>query len=181
MTKTTTRPDIDSIKAAFADVWGSVDDFETGLDSVKIDVSVMLCSLLEKADISRGQLAEKLGWKPSRVTRVLSGDENLTLKTIFEVCHAAGMTYDVVVRKINEHQVLQPWQKAAIHADIVEVRKTLNHRLNEAQAILDIAKLLSKRQFELSAEWRQKPTRSMWTSTLALAANDEVQDAALAS
>lgn len=181
MTKTTTRPDIDSIKAAFADVWGPVNDFETGLDSVKIDVSVMLCSLLEKADISRSQLAEKLAWKPSRVTRVLSGDENLTLKTIFEVCHAAGMTYDVVVRKINEHQALQPWQKAAIHADIVDVRNTLNHQLNEAQAILSIAKELVKRQTMMSAVWKHLPTHPVKRSFMTLAANDEVHHAALAS
>lgn len=181
MTTTTTRPDIHAIKAAFADFWGHVDAFEAGLDSVKLDVSVMLCSLLEKVGISRAQLAEKLGWKPSRVTRVLSGDENLTLKTIFEVCYAAGMTYDVVVRKLNEHQALQPWQKAAIHEDIVEVRNTLNHQLNEAQAILSIAKELVKRQTMMSAVWNHQPTQSVKRSFMTLAANDEVHHVALAS
>ncbi|MHB1145513.1 MAG: helix-turn-helix domain-containing protein [Thiobacillus sp.] len=177
--KSLVNPTTESFKASYADVWGEINEFESGFDSVKIDLSVMLCGLLDKAGITRGELSEKLKWKPSRVTRVLSGDENLTLKTIYEVCHAVGYTFDVVVRKANERQALQPWQRSAIAMDIIRVHKSLNHRLTEAEAILATAKTLSRRQFAMSADWKNKRNHPSVKYTQTLAANDaEAQDAA---
>ncbi len=160
-------------KAAFADIWGAVSEFDSGLDSAKIDVAVVLCSLLKAAGITRTELSERLNWKPSRVTRVLSGDENLTIKTVYEICHTVGFTFDMVVRRAGERQAVQPWQKAAIAMDIVQVRKTLNSRLTEAEAILATAKSISRRQFSKAAEWKQKTKKpAVMSFTQTFAAND---------
>lgn len=167
--KALANPNAANLKALYEDVWGVTDELESGLDTVKIDVSVMLSSILEKSGISRGALAKKLKCAPSRVTRALSGDVNLTLKSIYEICHAAGFTFDLVVRKANEPQALQPWQKSVMVADIIRVHKTLNHRLTEAEAILSTAKALSRRQFAMSTGLKNMRTMKF---TETLAAND---------
>jgi transcriptional regulator with XRE-family HTH domain len=168
MTAKAIHPDNQKIKSEFASLWGSIDQFEQGLDSAKIDVSVMLCSLLDQSGISRTQLAEKLSWKPSRITRVLSGDENLTLKTIFEVCHATGHTFDVVVRKPGEHTALQPWQREEMLANFALVKRTLQ----ETRALLDTAKDISRRHFALSHGWTRAVSTQRVIVNQTFAAND---------
>jgi len=57
------------------------------------------CGTVCRAGLNRAQLAQKLGWKPSRVSKILTGSSNLTLKTIFQICQAIDLEFDVVLRK----------------------------------------------------------------------------------
>jgi len=63
------------------------------------EVSAALASAVCRAGLNRAQLAQKLGWKPSRVSKILTGSSNLTLKTIFQICQAIDLEFDVVLRK----------------------------------------------------------------------------------
>lgn len=86
-------------------------------DTYDIDMSVIqmesiatdLVFLLKHSGLSRSQLASKLDWKKSRVTKVLSGDENLTIKTITSVAECLGYGFDVVFYNEKYDQPKQPW------------------------------------------------------------------------
>lgn len=86
-------------------------------DIYDIDMSVMqmenvasdLVFLLKHSGLSRSNLANKLGWNKSRVTKVLSGDENLTIKTITSVAESLGYGFDVVFYNEKYEQPKQPW------------------------------------------------------------------------
>lgn len=77
----------------------------------KIELAANLAALLSFKGITRSKLAEILNWKKSRVTTVLSGNSNATLKTIWDVCLAAGYDFDVVFKLAHEKCLDQPWHK----------------------------------------------------------------------
>jgi len=45
---------------------------------------------MQECNISRAQLAREMGVTPSRVTQILSGDENLTLRTLGTLAACLG-------------------------------------------------------------------------------------------
>lgn len=51
-------------------------------------VAVELAAAVADAGITQAELAQRLGWKPARVSKVLHGATNLTLKTLFELSEA---------------------------------------------------------------------------------------------
>lgn len=182
MTTQLSNLDISSIKQKFSDIWGDIDPIELGLASAKIDVSVLLCSLLEQAEISRSGLAEKLGWKPSRVTKVLSGDENITIETLFKVCNATGYAFDVVARKPNEAHALQPWQRDELQESLESVSKKLNHNLTRVEAMLETATAINQRMFNMASDWQRAKSGKATNYTQTLASNDaEIEYAARAT
>ena len=86
-------------------------DGELELEFVQMElVANSLVFLLRHSGMSRTDIAHKLGWKKSRVSRVLSGDENLTIKTISQFVEALGYTFDVVFYNQNYLRPKQPWQ-----------------------------------------------------------------------
>lgn len=100
---------IDPDTADFSDILAAMGEpnlFELQKDQVGED----LVSLIAFTDTNRTSLAEVLGYKKSRITRILSGMENLTLRTIHDVCKAVGYEFDVIFRRTSEAKPLQPWQ-----------------------------------------------------------------------
>lgn len=80
-----------------------------------VDVAADLTLLLNHADVSRADLARKLGWSRARVSQVLSGQENITVQTIATVAGALGYTFDTVFRKADVSSASQPWtQRTAL-------------------------------------------------------------------
>ncbi len=83
-----------------------------------VDISIVkmeqvashLVGLLRHSNTSRTELATQLGWKKSRITKVLSGDENLTLKTISAITQQLGYDFDIVFHNKNYVKPKQPWQ-----------------------------------------------------------------------
>ena len=91
-----------------------LDVFDDGhnIDMSEIQMELVassLVSLLKHNGSSRAQLAGKLDCKRNRVTRILSGDENLTLKTITSVAEALGYAFDVVFYNKDYPKPKQPW------------------------------------------------------------------------
>ncbi len=78
-------------------------------DIQKEVVAADLSMLLVHANCSRSQLAKDLGYTKSRISRILSGDENLTLKTLTKVADALGYTFDVIFHNEKYDQPKQPW------------------------------------------------------------------------
>jgi len=54
-------------------------------ERVIVDVTEMICKLMERANISRKDLAEKLGTSQANVTQMLNGARNMTLRTVSDV------------------------------------------------------------------------------------------------
>jgi transcriptional regulator with XRE-family HTH domain len=52
--------------------------------------------------VSRADLAHSMGVSPGRVSQILSGDENLTLRTLSSVVTALGARVEVTLRPVEE-------------------------------------------------------------------------------
>lgn len=52
--------------------------------------------------ISRNDLAQSMGVSPGRVSQILSGDENLTLRTLSSVAAALGAEFEVSMHAIDD-------------------------------------------------------------------------------
>lgn len=87
-------------------------------DIQKEVVAADLSMLLVHANCSRSQLATDLGYTKSRISRILSGDENLTLKTLTKVADALGYTFDVIFYNENYDQPKQPWHIDRLNKDV---------------------------------------------------------------
>jgi plasmid maintenance system antidote protein VapI len=52
--------------------------------------------------VSRADLAHSMGVSPGRVSQILSGEENLTLRTLSSVVNALGARVEVTLRSVDE-------------------------------------------------------------------------------
>lgn len=118
-------------------LWDGIeyDEHEETLRNKREDVGIDLCGLLHHAGITRADLARHVGWKPSRVTRALSGNENLTLNTLTILINALGMDYDLVFRKKGACRSLQPWEHEQLDAEILQMHGELSAALGEVKAL----------------------------------------------
>lgn len=94
------------------DFFNELFDF-SDVDPVEIKKTAIasnFCALIDHAGLNRAELAKKLDWKPSRLSKVLNGTQNLTIKTIVELCVALDYDFDIHFHKANEHRSLQPWE-----------------------------------------------------------------------
>ncbi len=64
-------------------------------ENLVADVQVALHRALEKADVSRSQLAARLGVTPARVTQLFDSNANPTLRMLARVLHALELECDV--------------------------------------------------------------------------------------
>lgn len=63
------------------------------VEKSKIEFSVELEQLMDRARISKSALARKLGTSPAYVTKVLRGDANLTIESMVKLARALGANY----------------------------------------------------------------------------------------
>lgn len=59
------------------------------------NATVTIEALLKSVGLSRGQLADRLGVSPSRVSQILSGEENLTLRSLAALGWALGVRFEL--------------------------------------------------------------------------------------
>lgn len=107
------------LTGGLADLWqeaGTDDDFRFEIKAQ--DIAVDLARAVTEFGMSRAQLAEKLDWKPSRVSRILSGSSNLTLRTIHQLTEAIGLEFDMILRLPSQQRAPQPWESAEQVANI---------------------------------------------------------------
>lgn len=90
---------------------------EDPVDIKKTAIASDFCSLLFHAELSRTELSEKLGWKKSRLSKVLNGKENLTIRTMVELTQAMGYDFDINFHHAEVHRCLQPWEENLLEDD----------------------------------------------------------------
>ena len=71
------------------------DDPAFQLDQLLLDLNAGMWAAMQSRDVSRSELAERLGTSRAYVTKLLDGHENMTLKTLVRVANAMEMTVDV--------------------------------------------------------------------------------------
>lgn len=90
---------------AFLDV-NPIDPFELK----KNYLATQLAALMSYNGKTRSEMAAELGWQKSRVTKVLSGNDNLTIKSICEFSTHLGYDFDILFHFHEQPRPKQPWQ-----------------------------------------------------------------------
>jgi transcriptional regulator with XRE-family HTH domain len=70
---------------------------------LEMEITELLCELMENQGVSRAELARRLGTTPPYVTKVLRGQTNMTLKTISDWCFALGRSVRIIDRPLDVH------------------------------------------------------------------------------
>ncbi|MDA3937265.1 MAG: helix-turn-helix transcriptional regulator [Actinomycetota bacterium] len=66
----------------------SVDSVEYQVEDLILSLTGEFLDRMEQTDVSRADLARRIGVKPPRITRILQGNDNFTLKTLVGVADA---------------------------------------------------------------------------------------------
>ncbi len=117
-------------------------DYEIDMSIVQMErIASDLIFLLKHSGLNRSELATKLGCKKSRVTRILSGDENLTIKTLTSVSESLGYGFEVVFYNKSYPKPKQPWtidreNKKIITAKLVNKPKIFNLELQTGNQVV---------------------------------------------
>jgi len=72
-----------------------------------LEVTEKLVEYLNRGNVSRTELANRLGVTKGYVTQILSGGKNLTLRTIADVAEALGYEPKLKLRKRKQREKLQ--------------------------------------------------------------------------
>ena len=66
-----------------------------------LEVTEVLCGLLEQEKISRKELAERLGKTKGFVSQLLNGGRNLTLRTVADILYVLGYKVALTPHKLE--------------------------------------------------------------------------------
>ena len=73
-------------------------------ERVILDVTEMICELMEQENMSKSDLAQKVGTSKSHITQLLNGTRNMTLRTISDVLYHLGYAFDVDFKEITDFE-----------------------------------------------------------------------------
>lgn len=73
------------------------------------NVTELLCRHLDNSGMKRSELAKQMGVTPGRVTQLLDGDANLTLKSIAKALAAFGHVLSGISEPIVRMEIETPW------------------------------------------------------------------------
>lgn len=71
------------------------DDPNYKAEVLQLDVTEQIIELLEKKEISRTQLANKLNCSTAYISKLLNGGENLTIRKLVEIAHTLECSIDI--------------------------------------------------------------------------------------
>lgn len=139
-----TKPDID-LDSLFNEAWG---DSEFRFAIKTQTVATDLARAVADAGQTRAAVADKLGWKPSRLSKILSGDANLTLRTLHELSEALGLEFDVILRHRDQARAAQPWEAEHCQQDIRTLHREAQDRLQRSTLLLDTAARINRNAWQ---------------------------------
>lgn len=88
-----------------------------------VDTMEWLCETMGKYGVSRSDLAKELGVSKSRITKILNGSNNVTLRTLSDLFNALGVRIEVREKENKS--------KAIINVSTVEEDFYLDTNINE--------------------------------------------------
>lgn len=86
----------------------------SSLDVKKIQWASALNALMLHSGKSRSEMAEICGISKGRITRILSGDANLTIETICSFANSLGYDVDIAFYNTPMTKPYQPWNAGQI-------------------------------------------------------------------
>ena len=102
------------------------------------DVTTAVTWYMEENGISQRTLADNMDVTPGRVSQILSGDENLTLRTLAAVCVGLGAHFEVdLVSNNQERQVPHSPDSAAGVEDVKAAAAEAADQLVAYESALD--------------------------------------------
>lgn len=140
-------------KIDMASLWQeSISDKDFQFEIKANSVAVDLVRAISEQGLTQAQIADKLGWTASRVSRVLHSGSNLTLRTLTDFVTALNLEFDVIYRHPNQRRAPQPWETTSmLHAalsvcrDIDVMHSATQENLSKSEAMLDTARTLVRR------------------------------------
>lgn len=69
-------------------------DRDVEVETLSLSLTDLISDAMQTAGISRAELARRIGVSPAHVTQTLSGQRNMTLKTVAEALYALGLRLD---------------------------------------------------------------------------------------
>ena len=91
-----------------------------------LEVTEVLCGLLEAETISKKELAERLGKSKGFVSQLLNGGRNLTLRTVADILHVLGYKVALKPEKLVTNRQPEKKAKQNIAKKISTQRKRLS-------------------------------------------------------
>lgn len=82
------------------------DDLDFCMAEIHIELQTQILLSMDKENVSRTELADKLGVNKSHVTRLLQGDKNFTLRTLMKICIALELRPEIFLQKKKKHKPL---------------------------------------------------------------------------
>lgn len=131
------------VKVSMAALWQeSMADGDFRFEIKAQSVAVDLVRAISELGLTQAQIAEKLGWKASRVSRVLHSAPNVTLRTLYDFATALGLEFDVIYRRAGQRRAPQPWETQAMLDDALIVCRKIDSLHDSAQANLTNSKAM---------------------------------------
>ncbi|RJR38730.1 MAG: XRE family transcriptional regulator [Deltaproteobacteria bacterium] len=72
-----------------------------------MEVAETLCRLLEEENVSRKELAARLGKTKGFVSQLLNGGRNLTLRTVADILHVLGYRVSLIPQKEGKNKIFE--------------------------------------------------------------------------
>jgi transcriptional regulator with XRE-family HTH domain len=91
-----------------------------------LEVTEVLCGLLEAETISKKELADRLGKSKGFVSQLLNGGRNLTLRTVADILHVLGYKVALNPKKLVTNRQPEKKDKQNIAKKIATQRKRLS-------------------------------------------------------
>jgi transcriptional regulator with XRE-family HTH domain len=76
---------------------------ELAIEEAKVDFALELSKVMERAGLSRSDMAARLGVSLPMITKILRGDSNLTIESMVKATRAAAATLHI-------HIIPQAWE-----------------------------------------------------------------------
>lgn len=106
---------------SFADALTGSEDADERLVDYLMDLCELVYDRMQELNMTRKDLAGRLGTTPSRVTKILSGESNVTLRTMAELDAALGLDLKISSRAVDAHEarnlVAGSWTKLGTTSD----------------------------------------------------------------
>jgi len=95
------------------------------LEMKQMQWSSSLTALMINLGKTRSQMAELIGWNKSRITRILGGETNPTLATVYAFSEALGFDFDIVFYNKDHPRPVQFWNKFSFISSVVDIKPVL--------------------------------------------------------
>lgn len=79
-----------------------------GFELAVLDFADKVDAELERRRMTRAELAERAGVKPSYISRVLNNPENITLQTLFRLANALEMDVEIDLKARHQEPARKP-------------------------------------------------------------------------